>query len=271
MSDVLNTLETLESACIDDLNKKQESGQKKYKFNKLKMYFGDDYEIAGVKISQPTINDIIELGEERFYTGLSPFLYNSTSIRVMLWDRKTDWNKVKDIEVFDILNHIVEDKEPLSLFFHDIKFNDFEIVKIKQDNIESLALQSESQKILWKEDEFLEIAEYIREVLNRHPKVEKAVGKTAKQWMIQDDRMKAQQENKEDTQSLLSLISACINHPGFKYKLEELRQVHIYQFLDSVKRIQKYEYATAAIKGLYSGFVDSKSIKQESLEFMGDI
>jgi hypothetical protein len=67
---------------------------------------------------------------------------------------------------------------------------------------------------------------------------------------------------------LLSLVSACVNHPGFKYKLQELREVGICQFMDSVQRLQVYESSTALLKGMYSGFVDGKKISNDSYNWM---
>ena len=118
----------------------------------------------------------------------------------------------------------------------------------------------------------MEIAEYIRTMMNIHPKIEKAKGKTTKHWILQEDRMKEKQNHdKENDSTLLPLVSACVNHPGFKYKLEELKQVNICQFMDSVNRIQKYEQGTAALHGIYGGMVSAKDVPQDLINFMGDI
>ena len=117
----------------------------------------------------------------------------------------------------------------------------------------------------------MEIAEYIRTLLNYHPKVEKAKGKTTKQWMIDEDRMNFAQREAQNTSSLLPLISACINHPGFKYKLQELRDVGIYEFMDSVQRLQIYESTRALMGGMYSGMCDMSKVPQEQFNFMREI
>ena len=274
--DVLDTLDNLQSAAEEDIKKEKKKTKPEYHFDKLKMYFGEDYTINGITISIPTIGDILEIGEKRFFKSLSPFLSNSTSIRVLLYDVfKKDWNKTKDIEVFFILSNIVKDQEPLKLLFKNIKFDDFLIVDAKKnlsDSSTTTSLYSRSQDILIYEDEYMEIAEYIRTMMNVHPKVEKAKGKTTKQWILQEDRMKEKQnQDKEDDSILLPLISACVNHPGFKYKLEELKQVNICQFMDSVQRIQKYEQGTAALHGIYGGMVSAKDIPEDLINFMGDI
>lgn len=275
--DVLETLDSLQSAVEEDKKKEQKKSKQEYHFDKLKMYFGEDYTINGITISIPTIGDILEIGEARFYQAVSPFLNNPTSIRVLLYDVfKMDWNKTKDIEVFYIMSQMVNDKEPLKLLFKNISFEDFKLINAKKNEFEKdykwLALVSPSQNILIYEDQYLEIAEFIRDMLNVHPKTEKAKGKTTKHWMLQEDRMKAEQnQNEENKFTLLPLVSACVNHPGFKYKLEELKQVNICQFMDSVQRIQKYEQGVAAMHGIYGGFVNAKDIPQDLINFMSDL
>lgn len=275
--DVLETLDSLQSAVEEDKKKEQKKSKQEYHFDKLRMYFGEDYTINGITISIPTIGDILEIGEARFYQAVSPFLNNPTSIRVLLYDVfKMDWNKTKDIEVFYIMSQMVKDKEPLKLLFKNISFEDFKLINAKKNEFEKdykwLALVSPSQNILIYEDQYLEIAEFIRDMLNVHPKTEKAKGKTTKHWMLQEDRMKAEQnQNEENKSTLLPLVSACVNHPGFKYKLEELKQVNICQFMDSVQRIQKYEQGVAAMHGIYGGFVNAKDIPQDLINFMSDL
>lgn len=275
--DIVNRLETLEQAALEDAEKKKQQSQKvEYHFDKLAMYFDKDYYVKDIRIKMPTIGDILKFGESRFYNTFSPFFINSTSIRVQLWDMepRVDWTKVKDIQVFNMLHLNLLDEEVVHSVFPDITFSDFQLMELKDDP-EKLVLYSSSQQIILTEPEYMEIATYIRTVLNRLPKVEKAKGKTTKQWMIQEDRMKmlnSSKENDEENSSyLLSLVSSCLNHPGFKYKLEDLENMGIYRFMDSVKRIQKYEHSTAVLKGMYSGFVDGSKINPEQYNFMGDV
>lgn len=275
--DIVNRLEALEQAALEDAEKKKQQSQKiEYHFDKLAMYFDKDYFVKDICIKMPTIGDILKFGESRFYNTFSPFFTNSTSIRVQLWDMepRVDWTKVKDIQVFNMLHLNLHDEEVVHSVFPDITFSDFQLMGLKDDP-EKLVLYSSSQQIILTEPEYMEIATYIRTVLNRFPKVEKAKGKTTKQWMIQEDRMKmlnSSKENDEENSSyLLSLVSSCLNHPGFKYKLEDLENMGIYRFMDSVKRIQKYEHSTAVLKGMYSGFVDGSKINPEQYNFMGDV
>lgn len=265
-------IDALQNTVIENNNKKESKSE--YHFDKLKMYFGEDFNYKGIIISMPTIGDILEIGEERFFRAMSPFIYNSTSIRVMLWDNGIDWCKLKDIEVYDIMSKFIQDKETQSLIFKNLSFENFILVSMKENETTediSLALYDKTNDIIIKENDYMMIAEYIREMLNMHPKVEKVKGRTTKSWIIQEDKMNAQNQERGSGSTLLPLVSTCVNHPGFKYKLQELKDVGIYQFMDSVKRIQKYENGTAALKGCYSGFVDGSKLDKDVLNYMGDI
>ena len=268
-------LDGLQAAVLAEAQQKKDNKQE-YKFDPLKMYFREDYFVNGIRIVEPTIGDILNMGESKFYSGLRPFLYNSTSIRVVLWDlpERIDWCKVKDIEVFNMLKSVPKfDFSAIQLLFPDYRIERMKLIQYQESDSDEIrfCLYDEENDFLLKEVEYIEIAEYIRTLLNFHPKVEKAKGKTAKQWMIDEDKMNMAQQQNEETSNLLPLISACINHPGFKYKLQELRNVGIYEFMDSVQRLQIYESTHALLSGSYSGFCDLKGVPKDQFNFMREM
>ena len=75
-------------------------------FDRLPMYFGEPFVIdfdnlkGKVIIYSPTIGDIVEKGETRFYSTLSILTTNTTVNRLMLWENGLDWNEVSDFELF---------------------------------------------------------------------------------------------------------------------------------------------------------------------------
>ena len=134
-----DVLDGLQQAVIEEEQKKQASKKKEYSFDKLALLFMEDYEVKGIKISQPTINDILRVGESNFYQALSPFLYNSTSIRVMLWEAGIDWCNVKDIEVFDILNNIQKQNKKLTnTVISDDAFNEEDTITCRTSKISKI-------------------------------------------------------------------------------------------------------------------------------------
>lgn len=268
-------LDGLQAAVLTEAQQKKDNKQE-YKFDQLKMYFREDYFVKGIRIVQPTIGNILNIGESKFYSSLSPFLYNSTSIRAMLWDlpQRIDWCKVKDIEVFSMLKSMTDtDNSAIRLLFPDYRIEHMQLMQFQEKDSDKpqLCLYDSENDFILKESEYMEIAEYIRTLLNIHPKVEKAKGKTAKKWMIDEDRINMAQKEDKNNSILLPLVSACINHPGFKYKLQELREVGIYEFMDSVQRLQIYESTRALIGGSYSGFADMSKVPKEQFNFMREL
>ena len=103
-------------------------------FDRLQMYFGEPYVIdvadaAGtVTVYQPTLGDVIKLGENRFFSTLNVFLTNTTSYKLTLWDAGIDWNVMTDFELFMMMYKTI-DSEASRLLFKDLDFSRFVIKK----------------------------------------------------------------------------------------------------------------------------------------------
>ena len=248
---------------------------KKYSFDKLQMFFGEDYKVAdGIIISQPSIGDIMRFGEERFYDVLNPFIINPTSFRVVLWQNNIDWTKVSDYQLFyHLILQIKPTIEQTSIIFGDLDFTKFQLFK-RQDEIdgkqiEDTVLVNAEQKVMIDEEIYSHMACYLRTMFNIFPKVEKAKDKTTKEWMIEEDILNSKNKKKPES-NLISMISFCLNHPGFKYKKNELKDLGIVEFNDSVQRLLVYESTSSLMKGMYSGFVDTSKIDKNQFDFMRD-
>lgn len=254
----------------------------------LQLYFGDPYQVSDkIQILQPTIGGILEydrrFGESEFWSMLNVFIGNTTSYRLLLWDMGIDWNEISDFQLFSLLIKTLK-VENTEILFGDLDLSLFDAYIKQVPNEEGANDEKESEPkqemILWNPELDIEITEeiynnialYIRTMFNIFPKIEKAKGKTTKKWIIEEDRMNLANAKKEDTTStFLPLIESCCCHAGFKYKKNELREVGIYEFMRSVQRLQIYESTTALLKGMYSGFIDTKGIDKEEFDFMRDI
>lgn len=244
-----------------------------YNFDFLQLYFGEPYSITDkITIKQPTIGEIIKMGEQKIYSIVHIFVANPTMYRLVLWNLGIDWNNITDFDLFQLLVSSLS-KEDTFFLFGDLDFQKFKrYEKAMPDDTSSIVLYDKENDIEIDEATYQVIASYIRTMFNIFPKVEKAKGKTTKEWMIQEDRENAELHKNDAYKSVLQpLISSCLNHPGFKYSKSELANVGIVEFMDSVKRLQVYESSTALLKGMYSGFVDGSKIKDESVNFMRDL
>ena len=229
----------------------------------------------GIIITQPTIGQIIDYGEEEFWQMLNPFITNPTTHRVFLWENGIDWNKISEYTLFRTMlgaSSFTPDKTTLLFGNLDFsKFVPFGVFDNEGKLTNEITLYNQEQDIELSEDDFNEMVFYIRTMFNMFPKVEKAKNKATKESIIFEEKMNMENKNKEesnDSSILFSLISACVNHPGFKYKTNELENVGIFEFMDSTKRLQIYEQTTALLSGMYSGMIDTKGINDKEFNFM---
>lgn len=240
--------------------------------NPLKLYFGDNIVISDkITIIQPVIQDFIDYGEENIYASVFAFTSNSTTLRVQLWDMGIDWNDIDDYSLFVQLI-----KNPLPEYSHkvfgDIDLSSFNLFGKKcEDGTIVPTLYSHKHDIEIDKSTYELMAKYIQGMFCIKPKVEFAKGKSNKLDCINEDRREMLKKKKDHSSHLLDMISFCLNHSGFKYKKNELREVGLVEFMDSVQRLQIYESTNALWKGMSSGFVDSSKINKEELNFMRSI
>ncbi len=254
-----------------------------FKFDSLQMYMGYPYTIdcgegmEKISIYSPTLGDMIELGQERFFTALHPFVTNTTQYRLPLWESGKDWNTMSDFELF--ITFVCArnlDSEALSLVFGtNIDWNSFAPFMEEIEDKKTYYLISEESNVRIDEDIYQHMTQYLHHLLNIFPEEKITKDSALKRWYISADKRKRKNDKgkeesgeKKDDFSIQPLISACVNHPGFKYKISELKELTMVQFYDSVHRLQIYESTTALIKGSYSGFMDSSKIPEDSFNWM---
>lgn len=236
----------------------------------LEVYYGAPIELeCGITIKQPTIGDIREYGEKRFWPTAVVLCSNPTSHRVALWDEGVDWNTVDDFELFWSLVCDLT-KEDTSLVFGDLDFAKFRPIENDEGKLTLVYLPDPDIQI--DREAYDELVSYLRIFFNIHPKTEKAKGMATKEIIIMDEknRMKfdrLQEEREEGNtwskSTLFTLISAVVNQPGFKYDIKECLNLTVFQFFDAVKRQAVIQNANSVSTGMYSGMVD---IKKNGLE-----
>lgn len=272
-----------------------------FKVDLLKLYFGDPYPITDkIIIKQPSLQDIINYGEDEFFATMFVFIGNTTYRKLFLWENGIDWNKMSNYELFCNLVRALP-KEKTEIVLPGINFENFNLYKKNYDESQDELSAEEALKltklgklkrqfekyektyILYNEEQDIELGADVyhkmiavmRQMLRIFPKDEYAFGRETKQLLIDEAREKIKKAEREEaekeTSTLLPLISACVNHPGFKYRKDELRNVQIYEFMDSVGRLQLYESTHALLGGMYSGFCDTSKIPNEKFDFMRQI
>jgi hypothetical protein len=103
-------------------------------------------------------------------------------------------------------------------------------------------------------------------------KVEKSANEFTKKILIQEDRDNRTINKDKPFKSMLKpLISSMVNSEGFKYKLNELKDVGICEFMDSVKRIQTIQHVKMLQQGIYCGNIDGSKLFKSELNWMKEL
>mgnify|MGYP006988831235 CR=1 FL=1 len=224
-----------------------------------------------IVMKQPRIRDLIELGEDKFYGTISIFTTNTTAYRLPLWDAGYDWNIVSDFELFLQLYGQIN-FEVSKLIFGDLDFSLFELYQVIHDDDSSeIVMKHSITGDVINEEVYHHICQYLRMTMNMHPQEKLTDDPILKEWFIEKDRGEVHNreiKGDDNSSAFFPIISACINHPGFKYNIDSVQDLTLFQFFDSVSRLQIYESTTALLKGMYSGFVDTSKIPNESFNFM---
>ena len=273
--------------------------QEAFKVDILKLYFGDPYPITDkIIINQPSIQDVMDYGENEFFSTLYVFIGNTTFRKLELWENGADWNKVSDYELFCRLTSILP-PERTSIFFGDLNFQKFQLYETEKaheppepapEGVKLTANEKRRNRFkrfeecvtFYNQEDDVEInahtyhamVDVMREMVQIFPKTEYANGKITKELLIEEEKNKILKNLKEPSRAssvLQPMISACVNHPGFKYRKSELRDVKINEFMDSVKRLQVYESTRALLSGSYSGFMDASKVPKDNFDFMRNL
>ena len=239
-------------------------------FDLLKLYFGEDYVVNDkIIIHQPTIQDILDMGEKNFYATIAPFTSNATAFRVQLWDLGIDWNEISDFELFAMLIKTVHSNHT-KIIFNDIDWSSFDLVaKLNDEGMPIPILFSKKNQMEIDEETYLKMRKYLCFMFNIKLENEFCKGKSLKEEIIAKQRAEdAKKVAEAKGSNMVQMISFALNHAGFKYKKQELREVGYVEFIDSIKRLQIYESTRALMQGNYSGFCDLSKVPKEEFNFM---
>ena len=252
----------------------------KLSFNRTQMYMGRPLvidlpdTIGSVTVYEPKMKEVIDIGDDVFNGTLNYFITNTTANRLFLWQAGLDWNEVSDFQLFCILYKNIN-QDVSKLLFGDLDWSTYEpVVKTLDDGENEMHLVSEKENIDISEDVYQHFHQYLQIQFNMFPEEKFTDDDILKKWYIDKDQRQVNRDEKLNKKpqdfSLQPLISALVNHPGFKYKTSELNEIGISEFYDSVQRLQIYESTTALLRGSYSGMCDTSKVPKEQFNFMRD-
>lgn len=274
-------------------------------FDRVTLYRGGEVRINDcVSLKVPTLSDIYDFGQEKYFGCVSHICTMPITIAWQLDKQGIDYTKISDYELFIHFLAPSIDKETSTLLFGDeLDFSKMKvcvneqtkelflrqhIIKkteeytIKNEKVRNLlyknrpiptTIETEEYDIIIDRFAYIRITDLLREMhgLKKDARVPK--NSLMKKIIIEDSQIAYEEaKDKEFKDNLFPLISTMVNMPGFKHDEVTVFNMNIYAFMDSVKRISKIKTADLLLQSGYSGFgIDLKKIKKNELDYMGEL
>lgn len=240
-------------------------------FDKLQLFRGKDYKVNDyITIHHPTLEEICEFGEAKYFNVLSCFVATPSNFKVQLDDMGVDYTKISEYELFLMFcGGLTPDST--SIFFGDeLDFSSFRLYKNKETG-EPILYHMAYDYVIDKVIATI-ISSYLRTIHFIERKVDIPGNANTRKYIIDSERRRQNRMRNRPYESMLvDLVSAMVNCEQFKYNHKTIWQLPVYTFYDSVRRIQKIKDCNYMMQGIYAGTVDPKKIPQDKLDWMGSI
>lgn len=274
-----------------------------FEIDEMKIYRGKDIRINDkIIVTQPTIDQIVEFGEKRYFQTVYTLTGVGADFKWQLLDYfNKDYTTIDDFELFKMmiykslsskkyiykelmenqdkyeeeLNKLTEEDlndmlfNPISLILKDIDFADFE--EYESDKSKETILYDKEHDITIDRFVYRQIVDTVRKIHGLKRNNEIPANERTKMDLIEDARDDALRISTQPYKSALRpLISALAVKTG-QVGNESIWNTKIYMFFDAIKRINKIQDAELLLQGAYSGFASLKGIDRNRLDWTGDI
>ena len=269
----------------------------------LKIYRGSDIPITDkIIVTQPTIDQIIEFGEKRYFQSVQCLTGVGADFKWQLWDYfGKDYTQIDDFELFkliiwqslsskkNIYKELKDNPEkyeeyiskmteedwdellfnPLSLVLKDIDLADFE--EYESDKCQETILYDREHDITIDRFVYTRMVDAVRKIHGFKRNNELPANERTKMDLIEDARDDAMAASRKEYKSVLKpLISALAVKTG-QLGSDSIWNTKVNMFFDSIKRINKIQDATLLLQGAYSGFASLKGVDKSRLDWAGEI
>lgn len=269
----------------------------------LKIYRGSDIRITDkIIVTQPTIDQIIEFGEKRYFSAVHTLTGVGADFKWQLWDYfGIDYTQIDDFELFkkmicgllsskkkiykelkdhpeqyeEHINKMTEEDweellfNPISLVLKDLDFADFE--EYQSDKSPETILYDKEHDIIIDRFVYARIVDAVRKIHGFKRNNQLPANEITKMFLIDDAREEAMATSQKEYKSVLRpLISALAVKTG-QLGSDSIWNTKVNMFFDAIKRINKIQDATLLLQGAYSGFASLKGIDKDRLDWAGEI
>lgn len=238
--------------------------------DQLLVFRGKDYELnSHIVIRQPTLDDICEYGEQRYFGLVKTLCATPADKKVEIWETlHIYWDKMDEFGLFVSLFNAIKDVD-MSILFRGLDYASFQ--PALDPKTSEVVLRNKDGVIIDRAIHAL-MTDYIRSIHRLKKNVDVGFDDYTKDIMIEDDKDEQERLMKKPFSSfMLPMISALTNCQEFKYRFDDVWTLPIGAFMDSVERIQRLKGYDYMMHGIYSGCVDIKKINKKDLNWMGEL
>lgn len=217
-----------------------------------------------ITINIPTVGEVVD-NEDEYYSLIGMLTASPIHYMVALDEIGVDFTKINDFDLFLLLFGKIHEMDT-SLVFKDFDVSNFKITADVEHGM--MILRNDIADITI--DKFLhaKIANIFRRLNNIEKDRRKPGNKAAQDYMLQRAREKAKRKNRSQESQLEQQIIALVNTEQFNYTYESVRDITIYQFIQSVKQISKKIDYDHKMFGIYTGNIDPKKMSQDELNWL---
>ena len=274
-----------------------------FECDELSIYRGRDIKIAPkIIITIPTLNQIEEFGEKRYFNAIHTLTAVGADLKWQLWDYyQTDYTQIEDYDLF--IKHIYQavsskkriykelknnpdkyEKElsalsqedldsmlinPLQLVLKDIDLADF--IPCKSQKNDLIVLYNAERDIVIDRAIYSQIVDVVRNIHGYKRNNQIPANERTKMDLIDDARDEAMAASRRPYKSVLKpLVSALTVKCGMCGD-DKIWNMNINMFFDNIKRVSKIQDAQLLLQGAYSGFASLKGVDKTRLDWTGDI
>jgi hypothetical protein len=236
--------------------------------DELSLYFGDPYVVNDyVTITLPKIGELVKFGERQYYSMVQTITAIPSEMKSQLWDMGLDWCEITDFQLFMMLVPTLP-KEQTSILFGDFDFQALRPFESKENGMVFLGNPETGARI--DELAFGKIHSYLCSAHNLSKKPERAANQYTKKIMIEEDRQKILNSQKQPYKSFLRpLISAVKCRMG--YTLDYVKNMGLYEFMDDLSRLSVIVHSDALLQGSYSGMIDTSKIPKKEFDWCREV
>lgn len=233
----------------------------------LSVYLGAPYKITQqISVRNPTIREISAYGEQEYFNLVHRVCATPADQKVAIWDcLHKYWDSIDEYELFVSTFRNIQ-KEDCGILFGDLDMASFRMEISGEGN--SFRLANKDGAVIDRAVYKL-LTDQLRKIHMLKKNVVKPYDDYTRDVLIEADRDDmADAEGKPFRSILAPLISSMTNIPGGQYTWENVWDVPIGTFMDSVSRVGKRDHYYFLMLGIYSGNVDAKKLNKKELDWM---